>query len=335
MLPQFKELNIDDIKLDLNNPRIQRYIQEYGEDGVTAEGIALALNTSGDMSTNTYDILRESIRVSKGVIHPIIVNHQANGEYIVIEGNTRVQIYKELRDGDQQSKIWDTIMSVVYEQLLPSEIDAIRLQTHLVGPRDWDAYSKAKYLNHLSNVDYMPMSQIVSFCGGKAAEINKLISAYNDMEKYYVPIVDEAGQPVDPREFSKFAELQNKGILQVLNATKFGKKDFAKWVFEGNIDTAQNVRKLRYILINKAAREKFLTSTISEAEKLLNATEYPSPKGMTISQLVIELKNKIMNISRIETRNLKSGEGEYGRLRDDMLDLKTELDDLILDIKED
>ena len=278
MEQSFIKLKISDIELDVENPRIQRYIQEFG-DNITAEGIALALNDSGDTSSSTYETLRESIRVNKGIIHPIIVNHQKDGKYVVIEGNTRVQIYRELKEYDQSSKVWDSIICVVFEELSQQDIDAIRLQSHLVGPRDWDAYAKAKYLNRLSNVDYMPMSSLISFCGGKAAEINKLIKAYNDMENYYVPLVDEAGQTVNPREFSTFAELQNKSILQTLAATGFSKNDFAKWVFEGNIDTAQNVRKLRYILINKAAREKFLRTTVTEAEKILNAENRKEPKG--------------------------------------------------------
>lgn len=329
---EFEKLSIDIVELDKENPRIQRYLQEYG-DNVTAEGIALALNTSGDNSGNSYDTLKESIRVSKGIIHPILVNHQADGKYIAIEGNTRLQIYKEFRDLDPDGP-WNEIICIVYECLSRSEIDGIRLQSHLVGPRDWDAYSKAKYLNQLSNVDYLPMSAIISYCGGKAGEINKLINAYNDMERYYSPLVINAGQTVDPREFSKFSELQSRGLLEVLNAQGFTKEDFAKWTFEDRINTAQDVRKLRYILVNKNAREKFLSSNIVEAEKLLNVESVVNPDEYSLYELVNELKKKIINISRMETKNLTSGEGKYRKYKDDLIDLKQELDDLIADIIE-
>jgi len=332
MESKFQELVIEQIKLDESNPRIQRYLQEYGNE-ISSEGIALALNTSSDNSGNSYDTLCESIRVSKGIIHPILVNHQENGDYVVIEGNTRLQIYKEFKETDPDGP-WGTIMCIVYEQLTPAEIDGIRLQSHLVGPRDWDAYSKAKYLNQLSNVDYLPMSTIISYCGGKAGEINKLIRAYNDMEKFYSPLVHKAGQTVDPREFSKFSELQSKGLLEVIASQNFTKQDFAQWVFDDRIDTAMNVRKLRYILVNKSAREKFLKSNITEAEKLLNIEQTSSPVDLSIYELANELKKRIINISRIETKNLKTGDGGYDKYKDDLIDLKQELDDLISDITE-
>ena len=105
------------------------------------------------------------------------------------------------------------------------------------------------------------------------------------MEKFYSPLVHKAGQTVDPREFSKFSELQNKGLLEVLASQNFTKQDFAQWVFDDRIDTAMNVRKLRYILVNKNAREKFLKSNITEAEKLLNVEQTSNPVDLSIYEL--------------------------------------------------
>ena len=71
----YQILPISQLQLDLNNPRICQYLEMFG-DNVTAEGIALALNDSGSSVTSTsFSSLRESIRVHKGIIHPIIVNH--------------------------------------------------------------------------------------------------------------------------------------------------------------------------------------------------------------------------------------------------------------------
>ena len=70
---------------------------------------------------------------------------------------------------------WETIKSIVYENVNEEKMDSIRLQAHLVGPREWDAYSKAKYLNYLVNVKYMQMTSLIVYCGGpsKASEIKK------------------------------------------------------------------------------------------------------------------------------------------------------------------
>ena len=53
------------------------------------------------------------------------------------------------------------------------EIDAVRLQSHLVGPREWDPHSKAKYLNQLRNDKYLPVSQIGDYCGGRQDDVAK------------------------------------------------------------------------------------------------------------------------------------------------------------------
>jgi len=168
----YEELSIESIELDLQNPRIARFIDMY-KGKIDSESISMALGggTSEEGGTS-YQSLKDSIKSNGGIIHPIIVNREKNGKLVVIEGNTRVQIYKEFLELRVPGN-WDTIKAIVYTNLSDEEIHAIRLQSHLVGPRSWDSYSKAKYLNYLSNELKLPNSQLLSFCGGKQAEITK------------------------------------------------------------------------------------------------------------------------------------------------------------------
>lgn len=327
------KIPIDKIELDLENPRIKQWLEMYGDE-ITSEGIALALTaSSGSASTSTYTSLKESIRVNKGIINPIIVNKDKNGKLVVIEGNTRLQIYKEFAIADPEGP-WKEIIAMVYDDLDSCAIHAIRLQTHLVGPRDWDAFSKAKYLNQLCNIDKLPMSMIISFCGGKSAEIRKLIDAYTDMTTHYFPAAKEAEMDPDPREFSKFAELQNAGIKQTLVAHKFSKDDFAKWVINGNIDTAQNVRRLPAILSNSIAKDVFLKSTISEAVKHLNASE-KGTKGLadaTMNDLVVALIHKCRNVEYKHIKSLKN-DPRYEEQKNNITELLHELQGIADDIE--
>ena len=294
---EYLELDVDKIELDLENPRIKQWIEMYGDE-ITSEGIALALTASaGTQSTSTYTSLKESIRVNKGIINPIIVNKRTDGKMVVIEGNTRVQIYKEFAEADPKGP-WKKIISIVYDDLEESQIHAIRLQAHLVGPRDWDPFSKAKYLNQLSNIDKLPMPMIISFCGGKKKEIEKLIDAYQDMVQYYFPLADKCGMDPDPREFSKFAELQNSNIKQALVVNHFSKEDFARWVINQNIDTAQNVRRLPSILSNEKAKEVFQKKNVSDAMKyvVVDGKTGKSLSDASMNDLVVELINRCKNI---------------------------------------
>ncbi len=330
---EYMKLPIESVELDLNNPRIKQWLEIYGDE-ITSEGIALALSaSSGSGNTSTYTALKESIRVNKGIINPIIVNREVDGKYVVIEGNTRLQIYKEFAVADPEGP-WHEIISIVYDQLPINQIHAIRLQTHLVGPREWDPFSKAKYLNQLSNIDKLPMEMIISFCGGKSAEIRKLIDAYVDMMSFYFPKAAELGEDPDPREFSKFAELQNRSIQEALAVHHYSKEDFATWVLKGNIDSAQNVRKIPAILATPAARDVFFKSNISEAVKYLNV-KAKGPKDLSsasMHEIVLELTSRIRNIEYKDVKALRN-DPKKDEQKTDMRVLLDELKDFMDDIE--
>lgn len=321
---EYEKIDINEIKLDLNNPRIKQYIEIYG-DNVTSEGIALALNSSGGNSTNSYSVLKESIKVNGGIINPIIVNRYPNGQLVVIEGNTRVQIYKEFAESDPDGP-WKHIIAIVYDNLPDYKIHAIRLQTHLVGPRDWDAYSKAKYLHQLSDIDKMPMATIISFCGGKTQEIRKLIDAYVTMEKYYRPMAEENGIDFNPKDFSKFVEFQNSNIQQAINVHGYNASDFAKWVINENIDTAQNVRKIPQILSDEVCKKTFFKENVSEALKNSNASSASAKNlsSFSIDELAKELTTRFRKITLKEVNAYKN-DPNYDQRKNNILDLSEEL----------
>lgn len=221
-MSHYIELPVENIELDKNNPRIARGLAYY--DPITSEILALLLGSTSDACAS----LRESIRENKGIIHPIIVNRKSDGTYVVIEGNTRLQIYKDFIANDEPGD-WSKIKAIVYDCLDDDEMHSIRLQAHLVGPREWDPYSKAMYLHYLANVEHMPMSRLISFCGGtsKKSEIEHMIAAYSDMEKYYRPLCDDDSQ-FDIKKFHGFVELQNRNITDALMSRGYTKTDFSQ-----------------------------------------------------------------------------------------------------------
>jgi hypothetical protein len=180
------------------------------------------------------------------------------------------------------------------------------------------------------------MNTIISYCGGKGQEIRKLIDAYIDMDKYYMSPAEEMGIDPDVREFSKFAELQNSSVKQALMAHGFTKRDFATWVMKGNIDSAQNVRKIPAILANRRAKEEFLKSNISEAVKYLNADEKTNKIVATLSMddLVVEVTKRIKRIEWSEIKGLRNNPN-CAPQKENLMDLLDELTDLIKEIQED
>lgn len=328
-------LPVNEILLDEENPRIKQYLEYYDE--ITSEMIALALTDSSDSEAITsYRALKDSIKTSGGIIHPILVNHDAQGQYIVIEGNTRTQIYREFKEHNVPGD-WNSIPALVYEQLSELQKHEIRLQSHLVGPRDWNAYSKAKYLYNLSVNEGLPMNQIISMCGGKASEINKFIQAYEYMERYYRPYVNEKGYDFDTREFSKIAEYLNPRVQGAVTRKGFAENQFAKWVADGNINKAQAVRSIPAIMKNDEALSVFLKDDISSAEKVVHAaelkdadlSEYPYEK------LAKELRIKLEILSGVEIKNLANNDA-YADKREELDLLHSKLDfifEMIADVE--
>jgi len=309
-MPTFQTLQIKKLTLDLENPRIRRFIEKYGK-APTAEQISLALGVGSPdegQSGPTFYSLKESIRTNGGVIHPIIVNKTANNKYIVIEGNTRVAIYKEFEEQKVKGK-WKEIPAIVYENLMPQAIDAIRLQAHLVGPRDWDPYSKAKYLNYLRNSEHLTMPQIIDYCGGKKHEVENYVAAYNDMEKFYRPILDSDDE-FDSTRFSAFIEVQKANIRSKILEAGFDLTSFSKWVHNQLIYPLSTVRQLPQILSNPEAKEIFLKDGAKEAMKVIDIGGDVSLQNANIEALASVLYKKLSSLPLDEFKEMKKDLGK-------------------------
>ena len=310
-------LPIQKIEMDKTNPRIQRALSMYGDE-ITAERIALALKEgSGDDSggaTTTFNRLRNSIKKNKGIIHPIIVNQIHKHDryhFVCIEGNTRLLIYRDFYE-KTNDKQWLYIPCLVYENADKEEIDAIRLQAHLIGPRQWDPYSKAKYLYHLWNVEYLTTDQIIEYCGGNRKQVEDSIAAYNMVENIYKPLLRRE-EDFDHTRFSGFAEYQDPKIQKAVLSAGFDEKDFSLWLHNRKINRLEHVRLLPKIMQNEEAKESFLRKDSNAADRIL---KQPSVKKL-IEKL--DIKEFLEALQRkIDT--LHYGEMEQYKKDPDMLE---------------
>lgn len=303
----FERVPVDKLTLDAKNPRIAKWMEMYG-DNISADNMRLALGFDGGPSeegSTTFFSLQESVKTNGGIIHPIIVNREPGGRLAVIEGNTRTLIYREfLKHGVEGD--WATIPAMVYEELSEKDIDAIRLQAHLVGPRAWDPYSKAKYLDMLRNSSHLTFAQLVDFCGGRKREVQDYIAAYRDMEDSYRPLLADETD-FDATRFSAFVELQKGRLKESLLKARFTKEDFAAWVRDGLFAPLNTVRHLPQILGNPRSKEVFLRDGAQEAIKVL---DIPAPddalQNATLQQLAREIIRRVLSISYSELQRLRA-----------------------------
>jgi hypothetical protein len=297
---QIQLIPTSSIILDERNPRIA-HVVENSRNGTPQEWIPMALGQHAPEdqesgSASTYSSLKASIRAHKKLIVPIIVTPRPNGQYLVIEGNTRVAIFRELAEEGSEGE-WSSIPAIVQTEMEEKGEHAIRLQAHLVGPRPWRPYAKAKYLHDLYINQNLSINEILDFCGGSARkkEIEQYIAAYKDMNQHYIPIVQAEGAPPDYSSFSSFIELQS--IKPALHRGGFSEADFAQWVHEDRMKPQQLVRHLPRILAHPEARRQFFTHNAREAVKVL---DQPNPNALlgtaSLEQLATALSVRLRQI---------------------------------------
>jgi len=312
MNEELYNLPVSEIKLDLENPRIQTSLEKYG-DNLKPELLHLALMGGGDRDPQaSFDKLSKSILANGGIKVPIIVR-KVNGEYICTEGNTRLSIYTNFKKKGKEGN-WDTIPSLVSENPSEEEIEITRMTSHIVPARQWHAYAKAAYLHELrfkKNFDY---AQMIAVCGGNKSSIDKSIDAYTDMNENYRDRLDDDTQ-FDEFRFSGFEELQKAGVKESIFNAGFSLNDFGDWIRFGQIKRLENVRLLKKVLSDPDATEIFTTGGINSIQKayayienknrdeddvpLLNATLYQLAKtttkkidGLTSNQIE-DIKNNV------------------------------------------
>ena len=324
-----KSVLVADIELDRSNPRIRKFLEMYG-DTPTPEQIFLALGAGNDddsrtSNSTTYEKLKQSIISNGGIIQPVILNKRNNGTLVCVDGNTRVALYKHFQDTNVKGE-WTHIPASVHDEIDEASVHAIRLQVHLVGPRPWDPYSKAKYLYELRTQKHLPFATIVDYCGGRQAEVVENINAYSDMEQYYRRILGDDGA-FDTTRFSGFVELQKPGIKQAITAARFGLSEFARWIHEGKLFPLQKVRVLPRILRNEKAREIFLKQGARKAEAVLEKPDLSRTlQEAEIGQLAQALVAKIASLPYSEAKRIENDIG--GDTAQALIEAQSELTNL-------
>jgi len=132
-----QRVDITKLRLDQENPRIGFYRDNQPKDRLSDVDIRFAIR---NRSPNAFSKLRDSIEINNGIINPIWVGPELDGEDLVIEGNTRVLVYRELAEKYPSSEEWKAIRANVLPLgIQESQINFIRLEARLRGATDGDA----------------------------------------------------------------------------------------------------------------------------------------------------------------------------------------------------
>lgn len=270
MKSEFQLLNVVPTQFDYDNPRIKKALEKYGDE-ITSERISFALRTASDEASAaaSFSKLKDSIRANGGITQPIQVVIRDDTP-VCIDGNTRLAIYKDFLENETDGN-WTSIPALVITDATQKDIESIRVSAHLVGPREWPAYEKARYLHYLYNQEFMEFGEMVVLCGGNKRDIRDQIEAYEDMNKYYRDRVDDTAFHID--RFSGFVELQKSGVKKSIFEAGFELEDFGDWIRDGKIRLLRNVRQLPKVLSDEEARDTFVGGGIGSIENSIKIVD--------------------------------------------------------------
>lgn len=285
--------------LDIENPRIQYFLDTSLNKNITQDKVKFALAEGNDQ----YDKLKEHIEANGGIYDPIWITQKGN-YYIVVEGNTRAYIYEELSDKYINEAKWKIIDSYV----LPKKVDRnainfIRLEKHLFGQTPWAAYEKARELYRLHiNEDY-PISRLERLTKLSGNEIRNSIQAFKDMEEQYLK---RFNKPSERFKYSYFVEFRkNRELKKLVKEGKVSLMDFCDWVGNGKFKKGEEIRKLAVVLNDPQAKQALMEDNFQAALDQLEQI-IPSAKSKLFER-IDDVVFGLINMKFHELNDIKSG----------------------------
>lgn len=237
--------------------------------------------------------LAPDIKRHRGLIEPILIRRDTME---VIEGNSRLAVYRDLRQKEQTGE-WDLIPCDIVSKLTAEQLAALLSQIHVKGKTQWSAYEKANFAFVRSQRDWTP-SRIGELFGESETTIRtriKVIEMMNDNQdntlshfSYYDVIVRnfDISKAIDDRSDLKsylFDAIRNLG----------SDDDTADF-------TAQELRKkLPYVL----KKPKILSKLVKGKLDLDDA--YQNAKISKIEENIKKAKDLVEDVSQEEVDRLE------------------------------
>ncbi len=173
-------LSIHNLKFLSDNPRVYAVIQEMEDfDDLTQD----------EKQGRIYDcLLKEQsvknlipqIKKDRGLQEPIIVRWDTQE---VIEGNSRLAVYRKLNREDPDNEIWKEIRCQVVDTLTDDQQTRILGQIHLHGKTEWSRYAKALYCYRWVVEQGNDSATLSKIAGFSTQEINKNVSSIKLMHE--------------------------------------------------------------------------------------------------------------------------------------------------------
>jgi hypothetical protein len=262
---ELKDIDINVLEYDPENPRINRIVSRIPSSNITQEFIEMELLKLD----STKDLIKD-LESNKGMVDEVYVLGNK-----VIEGNRRLRAYRRLckkyeKDIDNKKR-WQSIKArILQKDITDEEISYILVTFHIKGKTPWDAYEKAAYIHKMVKKLNKKPDEISKHLGIQKKTIESMLNAYVAMSTKYLRNCNEnavdSGTKDEVKKFSYFdAFYRQKDLVQKAQETPAFLDEFVEWVKEDRLKKAQDVRELPKILGNKKACRAFCGNCPEEA----------------------------------------------------------------------
>lgn len=297
-------IKIDNLKFDKDNPRLpQKLIGNERE----ADVIDYMLRNG-----NILELMKSIAEMGYSDAEPLlVVQDEANGKYIVVEGNRRLTAIKLLNNPELAKVRKESVREILSEaKVIPEDVPVIIYDKrqdildylgyrHITGVKEWGPLEKARYLEQLYFIHNGEQnretiySKLAKMIGSKANYVYKLHQALklydkaNDEAYYGAKITEEQisfsliTTALGYNEIVEFLGLNDSqnDILENLNEKNFEK--LFLWLFDKEsqkVFDSRQISALAEIVAKPAALEKLENG--SSIEEAVLYTEAPAKAFM-------------------------------------------------------
>ena len=242
------ELNQADLKFYTENPRVYSVLNINGAEPTQDE--------IEDHMCNLDHVkqLKVSIESNGGLIDPLIVR---DGDFTVLEGNSRLAAYRLLCRGDAIK--WGKVKC----KLLPADIDdsaifALLGQYHIIGRKDWDPFEQANYLYRRHQQTRLPIEYMAQELGISKQKANNMINVITFMIE---------NDDLDKKHWSYYEEyLKNAGIKKYRETNADIDETIVSAIKSGEVADSRDMRKLGDIAKIGDKQSKKVMQKIADGE---------------------------------------------------------------------
>lgn len=222
---EVRDIPQDKLRFYVENPRVYSIIAAKGVD--SQEEIEECM-----CAMDHVKLLRTQIQTHGGLIDPIVVR---DGDFVVLEGNSRLAAYRRLHDIDPIK--WNLVKChVVPEDIKSDEIFELLGNWHVSGKTAWTPYEQAAFLVRQLKTSKKPLVAHAKSLGIQPGTAKLYVETYQFMVDHH----DE-----DAHHWSHYLEFhKNRAIDKYKDQVPQLTETVAEQIKSGAIRDAKDIRKL-------------------------------------------------------------------------------------------